>query len=255
MRHYSVGYTLVFSAAVCIICSLFVSSAAVGLKTRQQENIVLDKQKSVLKAASLYSAKDKLSREEIKALFASRIEPAVVDLKKGEYATDVDAMTYDQQAALKDATLSTAAPEGNAAKVVTIPNRGLIYKVKDEAGQPSLIILPIEGKGLWSTLYGFVALDVDLVTVKGLIFYQHGETPGLGGEVDNPSWRAKWEGRTAFDENGEPAIKVVKGVAKNSSEVDGLSGATLTCNGVTNLVQFWLGENGFGPFLAAERVK
>ncbi|MOA31350.1 Na(+)-translocating NADH-quinone reductase subunit C [compost metagenome] len=113
----------------------------------------------------------------------------------------------------------------------------------------------MRGYGLWSTLYGFLALKGDLNTVVGLGFYQHGETPGLGGEVDNPKWKALWNGKSLFDEQGQLAIQIIKGSVDAQSpnashQVDGLAGATLTSKGVHNLLHFWLGENGFGPFLA-----
>ena len=104
----------------------------------------------------------------------------------------------------------------------------------------------------------FLALNPNARTIRGLTFYEHKETPGLGGEVDNPRWKALWPGRLATDENGVPKISVVKGRAGPVSEdpyhVDGLSGATITSNGVTNLMDFWLGENGFGPYLSKQRA-
>jgi Na+-transporting NADH:ubiquinone oxidoreductase subunit C len=111
------------------------------------------------------------------------------------------------------------------------------------------VIIPVEGKGLWSTLYGFIAMDTNGVDIKGLTFYKHAETPGLGGEVDNPKWKAKWEGKKAFKKGSRvPALYVQKGIARDEYSVDGLSGATLTSNGVTHLLQFWLGEKLFGSY-------
>jgi Na+-transporting NADH:ubiquinone oxidoreductase subunit C len=112
----------------------------------------------------------------------------------------------------------------------------------------------VRGAGLWSTLHGFLALENDLNTVAGLGFFEHGETPGLGGEVDNPNWKALWPGKKVYDE-GDAKIQLIKGsVDANTAEaehkVDGLSGATLTSRGVTNLLQFWMGENGYKPFLS-----
>jgi Na+-transporting NADH:ubiquinone oxidoreductase subunit C len=128
-----------------------------------------------------------------------------------------------------------------------------VYLVNDEAGALDRIILPIRGYGLWSTLYGFVALESDANTIVGLGFYEHAETPGLGGEVDNPSWKAKWSGKLAY-KNGDVAISVLKGAVNPAAadaqwQVDGLSGATLTTKGVHNLVQYWLGDDGFAPLL------
>ena len=92
-----------------------------------------------------------------------------------------------------------------------LPNKAVVYQRVDD-GDVLAIILPVEGKGLWSTLYGFIALAPDTRTIEGITFYEHGETPGLGGEVDNPSWKALWPGRKAFDEDWEPAIEVIKGL-------------------------------------------
>ena len=121
-----------------------------------------------------------------------------------------------------------------------------------------MLLLPIHGKGLWSTLYGFIALETDTRTVKGIGFYQHGETAGLGGEVDNPQWKKQWEGKLVLDDKYKPIFKVQKGSVDNADpmaqyKVDGLSGATITSNGVTGLIQYWLGEDGFGPYLARFR--
>src|SRR5690606_33924929 len=121
--------------------------------------------------------------------------------------------------------------------------------------ETSKIIIPVKGYGLWSTLYGFMALETDVNTVVGLVFYEHGETPGLGGEVDNPNWRAKWVGKEVYDENGNVAISVIKGTVDPGApqaihQVDGLSGATLTARGVHNMLHFWLGESGYKSFLA-----
>lgn len=125
--------------------------------------------------------------------------------------------------------------------------------MNDDSGVPSKIILPIRGYGLWSTLYGFIALEADASTVAGIGFYEHGETPGLGGEVDNPVWKANWQGKEVYA-SGELAIEVIKGSVNPESpnashEVDGLAGATLTTKGVDYLVEFWLGEYGYQTFL------
>jgi Na+-transporting NADH:ubiquinone oxidoreductase subunit C len=129
-----------------------------------------------------------------------------------------------------------------------------VYLVNDDQGL-SKVILPIRGYGLWSTLYGFLALESDLNSVAGIGYYQHGETPGLGGEVDNPNWKAKWtDNKRVYGADGAVKLTVLKGSvtagsADENYQVDGLSGATLTTNGVDNMIKFWLGDSGFGPFL------
>ena len=125
--------------------------------------------------------------------------------------------------------------------------------VKDTEGKVTAVILPVHGYGLWSTLYGYLAVKPDGREVQGLQFYDHAETPGLGGEVDNPRWRGLWPGKLLTDDGGELKIEVVKGAASDGPEgvhqVDGLAGATLTARGVNNLVRYWVSEDGFGPFL------
>ncbi len=254
MQH-STLYTLVFATIVCLICSIFVSGSAVVLRPRQELNAKLDLQKNVLSVAGLMEAGEKLSAEEVEGRFAQSIKMRFVDLASGGYAADetVLADSYDVAKALKDPALSIEAP-ANGAQVSRIPKIGRFYQVlKDDAVER--IIVPVVGKGLWGTMYGMLALDATASTIRGITFYAHQETPGLGGEVDNPKWKALWDGRVAFDEAGIPIITVVKGPAApdSNSQIDGLSGATLTSRAVTNLVQFWLGESGFGPYLTQVR--
>ena len=251
----SVTYNLGFATAICVVCAIAVSSAAVALRERQDRNAALDKQRNVLIAAGLASDAEHLDAAEIQSRFGP-IEQVVVRLETGEEVADIDPLTYDQRKASGDPSASSAAPD-NLALVKRVPDHAVVYRMRDEAGDLALLILPIEGKGLWSTLYGFIALDTDLNTVRGITFYEHKETPGLGGEVDNPRWKALWPGRQVFGPDGEPKLEVIRGLAGPAAEdpyrVDGLSGATMTSRGVTYLVDFWLGDEGFGPYL--DRVR
>jgi Na+-transporting NADH:ubiquinone oxidoreductase subunit C len=256
MQH-STGYIIGFAVAVCLVCSVFVASSAVLLKDRQDANILLDRQSKVLTVAGLVQEGQKLPDEEIGRIFAESIKPRVVEISSGSYADDqVDTQTYDQRKASADPERSKPAPE-NSARVMRMPDYGLVYLVQPPGEEVEAIILPVEGKGLWSTLYGYIALAPDTRTIKGITFYQHGETAGLGGEVDNPRWKALWPGRLAFDERWNPRIAVKKGAAgpvdRDPYNVDGLAGATLTSRGVTNLLRFWLGDAAFGPYLAGIR--
>lgn len=247
----SAAYSILFAAAVCLVCAVFVSSSAVSLKRRQDLNAFLDKQRNVLIAAGLAEEGERLTAEEIHERFEP-IESVVIDLESGEELPDVNPLTFDQREMASNPDTSSEAPP-NPAGVERLPEGALVYRLEGANGELELLILPIEGKGLWSTLYGFLALDQDLETIRGITFYEHKETPGLGGEVDNPRWKAEWVGRRAFDENNEPRIQVIRGEAGPPSEdpyrVDGLSGATMTSRGVGSLVRFWLGDEGFGPYL------
>jgi len=249
-RVFTPGRTLLLSAAVCIVCSLLVSGAAVMLAPAQARNRTLDMQRKVLVVAGLLGDGERLADDAVRARFADAIRPRVVDLKSGAYDDTVDAHAFDAAAEAK-----SPAP-ANDAKVRELPGRVRVYQVV-QGGRVEMVIVPIEGQGLWSTLYGYLALATDGNTVRGITFYQHAETPGLGAEVDNPKWRARWRGRKLFDEQGQLRLAVAKGsVGPPTSDphrVDGLSGATLTARGVTNMLAFWLGPHAFGPYL--QRLK
>lgn len=250
-RNDSMGMILRVALSLCVVCSVIVSTAAVTLKPLQEANKAVERKRNILLAAGLYR-----EDEDINLLF-EQVEIRLVDLATGEYVEGVDATAYDQYKAAKAPDTGVAIPrDKDIAKIRRRAKYAPVYLVRDSTGLRS-VILPVHGSGLYSTLYGFIALSRDGNTVQGMRVYEHGETPGLGGEVDNPRWKALWRGRLAFDDGWEPAIKVKKGqagpVEDDPYQVDGLSGATITSNGVTELVQFWLGENGFGPYLEAFR--
>ncbi len=253
----SAWYTIGFAAAICLVCSIGVTWAAVALAEAQDVNKLLDKQRNVLEATGLLAPGEKADRAEIERRFAS-FRPLVVDLASGAIDTETPAAEVDPKQAVRDPARSVAAPK-NLGGVTRVPNKTVVYELLDEAGQTKMLVLPIEGKGLWSTLYGFLAVGPDLDTIKGITFYQHGETPGLGGEVDNPRWKALWPGRKIHDSQGGVKIEVIKGTAgpveKDPHRVDGLSGATITARGVSYFVQFWLGENGYGKFFETYRAE
>ncbi len=244
----TVGKTLGVALALCVVCSVLVSGAAVILKPAQQANAQEDRQRNILAAAGLLKDGVPVAEQ-----FAD-ITPRVVDLRTGEFSSDVDSEAYEPVQAAKDPDLSQElSAEEDKASIGRREDYGLVYLVGGSEN-PDQVIVPIRGAGLWGQMYGFLALQSDLKTVSGIGFYEHKETPGLGGEVDNPGWKSQWPGKTAY-RDGDVAIQVVKGTVDKNSEraaytVDGLSGATLTTRGVNNLVQFWLGDDGYGPFLS-----
>ena len=256
MRH-NTTYTFLFAGAVCVICAILVSSSAVSLSELQQINATLDKQKNVLLAAGLASSTEKLGAEEIQQRFGA-VKALAINLETGEAAPGIDPASFDQRKAAANPETSRSAPQ-NLSIIKRLPLHAVIYHVLDDSGDVAMMVLPIQGYGLWSTLYGFLALDADTKTIRGITYYEHKETPGLGGEVDNPSWKSLWPGRVAFDDSGKPAITVIKGQAgtpeQDPHRVDGLSGATITSRGVTNMLRFWLGENGFAPYLEKFRAQ
>ena len=240
--------TLTVALLLCFVCSVIVSTAAVLLRPMQDANKDQDRKKNILLAAGLYQEGIEIDEQ------FSVIKARLVDLDTGTFSLESDISSFDQRKSAKDPSQSMAlTSDQDQAKISRRENQALVYIVESK-GEFDKIILPVHGYGLWSTLYGFVALESDLNTIAGLGFYEHGETPGLGGEVDNPRWKAFWPGKQVYKE-GTVAIKLIKGVVDPSSidssyQVDGLSGATLTSTGVTNLLQFWLGQNGFLTFIS-----
>ena len=241
--------TLFIAVMLCLVCSILVSTAAVSLKPIQTSNKKTDIKRNILAVTGQSNKAG--SVDELFEQFDVRL----VDLSQGSYAnTDIDPVSYDQRKASADPQMSVNIKDKQ--DIAGIGSRAKMAPVYllTEGDTIKQVVLPVHGYGLWSTLYGFLSLEGDFNTIKGLRFYEHAETPGLGGEVDNPKWRAQWEGKKVFDENGDVEIRVIRGhVGKDTPEaeykVDGLSGATLTSNGVTNLLQYWLGEQGFGPYL------
>lgn len=244
----STSKTLIVALILCLVCSILVSSAAVGLKPLQKINKQADIKINILEVAGLMKPGANVDR-----LFEN-IETKIVNLKSGEYTDDIDATSYDQRKASQEPEMSIMlTADDDIARIRRQAKYAKIYLVKED-NQIKQIILPVHGYGLWSTMYGFIALESDGNTVHGIKFYEHGETPGLGGEIDNPKWRALWSNKQIYSGNDEPAISVMRGLADPESsdfkhQVDGLAGATLTSQGVHNLMLFWLGNNGFGPYL------
>ena len=248
----SIKQILFITLSVCLTCSIIVSTAAVGLRKEQQQNESLERNTNILIAAGLLT-QDEASPTRVNQLL-SQAEIYLVDLEKGVISEDLDATGYNQRDAARDPELSRPLTrQEDIAGIGRLEKYAQVYSIKKE--QESVLILPVRGYGLWSTLYGYIALDADdLNTVIGLTFAEHKETPGLGGEVDNPKWKAQWSGKKLFDENGNLAIKLVKGgVVKSSDDavyqVDALSGASLTSRGIDNLLHFWFGELGYERFI------
>lgn len=253
----TVSRTLMVALVLSIVFSVVVSTAAVMLRPAQIQNQNLDIKTNILSAAGMLEPG--MNAEDIEESFA-RFDVRLVDLESGDYvepsAVGVeDPMKYDMYKAASDPEMSTNIPSSeDKAGIKRRPDVAKIY-VLEEDGEMIRVVLPIHGYGLWSTLYGFVSLEGDLNTIEGLGFYAHAETPGLGGEVDNPRWKQQWVGKELYgDDKTEPQIQLVKGGVSSDArdrehKVDALSGATLTSRGVQQLVNYWMGDRGFATFL------
>lgn len=257
----SFGKTVGFVFVVCIVCAALVSFSAVMLKDKQVANKLLDQQTKILEASDLLNAA--LKPESVKALgsksksivatFEKYVEAKMIDLDSGAYI-EGNPLLFDERRNARDPSKSEKL-ENDIAGINRRSHNAVVYLVHDEAGKVQTVVLPIVGSGLWDLMYGYVGLDADLNTVKNVVYSDHKETPGLGAEVMNPKWKALWPGKKMFDEQGDVAIKIVKGGAKKGDihAVDALSGATLTSRGVEHTLHFWLGEEGYGPFIAKNR--
>ena len=247
--------TISVALMLCLVCSVLVSAAAVGLKPAQVENARLDRNKNILVAAGMYDAESDTASDVAERFKDFDVE--IVDLNKGSYVDDAalkaagipDRNAYDASQATKNKALSEDLGNNDPAGIGRKPKYAKVYVKKDDTGKPEIVVLPIQGYGLWGTIYGFLTLESDMNTIKGISFYEHKETPGLGARIEEPEWRAKWSGIHSYDENGNVATGVTKAGTPKENWVDGISGATLTGRGVSNMIQFWLGEQGYKPYL------
>lgn len=251
----SIANTLIVSLTLCIVCSLLVSGAAVALKPMQEKNKALDRQKNIIAVSGLGDPKA-MSNKELEELYDKRVKRVLVDLDSGNLVADPDP-AFEPRKAVKNDKLNEPIESQFDIGLAKREQQTWVYQILGDDGQVEQVVLPIYGMGLWSTLYGYVAVDKDIRTIKGLTYYEHAETPGLGGEVDNPAWKAKWVGKQIWKE-GVPRddenlmVGVAKGAPiaeKKDYMVDGLSGATITSRGVDSMLKYWFSDDGFGPYL------
>ena len=243
----SITKTIGVAFCVCLICSLVVSFSAVSLRDLQNENKLNDKRIKILQAADIYNPD-----EDIKEQFL-KLETKFVNFETGKLMDtymDFSLEEYDPILATRDSNLSSKVPTSE--DIAVIKNReniGKIFILRNDDYSINKLILPIRGYGLWGTLYGYISIENDFNTIAGIEFYDHKETPGLGAEVDNPKWKNLWAGKEIY-QNGEVSLSVIKGKVDNNDkdaqyEIDGLSGATITSRGVTNMIAYWFGESGY----------
>jgi Na+-transporting NADH:ubiquinone oxidoreductase subunit C len=232
-----------------------VSTAAVKLLSRQEQNIKLDKVKNILIAGDLYSEGDDIAK-----IYDEQIEPVIIEISSGNVLSEdkfdelLNFETFDIKTVADNQQYGTAIPQGeDIADIKRRPKYMLVYLVM-KTDELDRVILPVYGQGLWSTMYAFLALDSELKNVTGVTFYSHGETPGLGGEIENPRWNQIWKGKEAFDDQGNTQLEIIKGMVDPNKpeakhQVDGLSGATITTRGVDLMIKYWLSDKGYGPFI------
>ncbi len=245
---------LFVTIALSLVCSVLVSTAAVTLRPLQEKNAQHARKLEILKVAGL-----RFPDGELDTYFSQHVQTKIVNLDNGEYSEKFDMGSFDERKLAREPNTSLELqPNDDIASIKRRTNYARVYLIPNQQGVIDKIVLPVHGYGLWSTMYGFLALNADTTTVAGLSFYEQAETAGLGAEITNPKWLAQFSGKLALNPQGQPLIRVNKGPVDSANpnaaySVDGISGATLTSNGVTNLMHFWLGQLGFGPYLAKLR--
>ncbi len=244
----SASYILIVSLTLSLFCAILVSVAAVKLKPLQDKNAAKEKMVNILKAADVYD-----ENKDINKLFDDNIVAKVIDLKTGTIDETIDAKTFNEKKETKNPATSIALDKKkDLAGIKRLANKAVVY-LKKTGDKTDKIILPIRGYGLWGTMYGFLAMDSDGKTIKGITFYDHKETPGLGGEIVNPNWQKSFLNKVVYSKDNIPVIDLVKNINTNaeiaSHQADSLAGATLTSNGVENTINFWLSKDGYKPFL------
>ncbi|QBF83610.1 Na(+)-translocating NADH-quinone reductase subunit C [Shewanella maritima] len=241
----SVLGTMVFVISLSLVCSFMITGTAEVLKERKLVKKRNELQQIVLSAAGVDS-----NAGNFQTLFADRVKPKLLTLETGELSEQENILDFDERMAAINPETSTK-PKKDLAKIKRRANQVRVFEVYDESGKLSRLVLPIYGKGLWSILYGYVAIEPDFNTVGSITFYEHGETPGIADFVTDPDWLGKWQGKQVFDSKGKVAIKVIKGGAKEGDVhgVDGVSGATRTGVGIQKAVHFWFGPEGYQPYL------
>lgn len=245
--------TIGFVLAVCLVCALLVSFSAVQLKPLQTANKLLDKQTKILEAADLIE----FAGDDIVGTYNKFVEAKMIDLDSGEFI-EGNPDLFDERRNSRDVTKSEK-PKDDMAGINRRSHDAVVYLVRNGGGEVETVVFPMVGSGLWDLMYAYVGVEADLNTIRNVIYTaEMKETPGLGAEVLNPSWIALWPGKKIFDQKNQVRVELVKGGVKegNPSEmyqVDGLSGATLTANGVTRTFKFWFGEEGYLTFIEKNR--
>ena len=232
---------------LCLLCSAIISIVAIQLRAVQENNVILDQQKKIISSANLVEVYGSTENA------MKNISKVIINLETGK-KIDRDPSTYDLSKELRmEGMYKNLSPEEDIASIKKRENFSKIY-IEYQGEKVKTLILPVRGYGLWGIMYGYLAINEDLNTVIGLEFYEHKETPGLGAEIVNPKWKAMWQNKEIYDPTGKVNLKVIKGVSLIDDEdykyqIDGLSGATITSNGVTNLIAFWMGPKGYLPFI------
>ncbi|WP_394200548.1 Na(+)-translocating NADH-quinone reductase subunit C [Shewanella waksmanii] len=239
--------TMIFTVTLCLLCSFMITGTAELLKERKLAKKRDEIKRYVLMASNVEVA----DGQDFRTIFDQRVTPKLINLNTGEaeQMAVTEIMNFDEKMAAINPQTSVK-PKKDTARIKTRAQDVRVFEVKDAQGKVASMVLPVYGKGLWSMIYGFVAVEKDLNTIENVVFYEHGETPGIGDFLNDKAWTDTFQGKQLFDDKGKVAFSVVKGGAKEGDVhgVDAVSGATMTGRGVQRAIQFWFGAEGFQVF-------
>jgi len=236
-----------------IICSSLVSAAVVILRPIQLNNQMLDRSRNIMKLTGLVEKGVAPGDEEILELFRS-MDVRIVDIDRAVFSNELDPLSFDQRRAANNPDLGVDIPAGQDLSSLGRRSRFTTVYIVLRDGELERLILPVHGAGMWSMIYGYIALEPDLNTIAAVTFYEQAETPGIGDQIQRPEWQAQWQGRRIYDETGELRFAINQGKVEPGTstwlyEVDALTGATVTADAVTSMIHYWFGSHGYRGFL------
>lgn len=247
------GTALFIVVVVALVCSVLVSAATVGLRPIQERNALIERSRNIVALSGLVDTGQRLSGEEVLAAL-QQMDARVLNIDTGEFDDSIDPEEFEPRSAVLDDELGIAIPPDEDLARLGRRSRFEIVYLAYDGDEIQRVILPIVGQGMWSTLYGYIALESDYSTIAAATFYEQAETAGIGDRIADPDWLAIWQGRGLFGADGSYRFRIASGPVDPESaaaahEVDGISGATVTGTAVSRLVEYWFGPHGYAPFL------
>ncbi|MFO7843720.1 MAG: NADH:ubiquinone reductase (Na(+)-transporting) subunit C [Bacteroidales bacterium] len=219
MKSFSNTYIFVFSSIMVVVVAAILSIAAMTLQPLQKKNVEINKKVNILTSINIES-----TANDAEDIFDKYIVESYVVDHRGNKKEEVDAFEVDMKKEMD--------------KPLEKRNLPVFISIKDN--EEKQYIFPVYGKGLWGPVWGYISLEDNLSTVYGANFSHQGETPGLGAEISNKEFQDQFIGKEIFNENGEfVSVSVKKGGTANPQskyEVDGISGGTITSEGVDEML-------------------
>ena len=259
MNKDSPAKALLVVLSVALVCSLLVSITVVTLRPVQYRNQLIEQSRKIMDLTGLIEPGEILSEAAMKEA-VGQLDMRLLDIDQGKFSSVMDPADFDPRAARSDPELSVAIPDSDdLAGLGRRESFAVIYLIWQGANVDR-IILPVYGQGMWSTLYGYIALEADLNTIAAMTFYEQAETAGLGDQVQSREWLGKWRGRKIYSDAGSVRFRVASSVVAPDSpeasyEVDVMTGATITGDAVTRLIRYWFGPQGYAPFIESLKAR